>query len=247
SFSFQRRPVKTSAPSIQLPGDAVIDLGANYLYTAIPSPNPNIVPIPGSGIEVLVANANAYGWWSTFRPNPALDPSIPGTPASLAPGDPKYMPPDPTSIMITFQPSGGVDRVFSWSEAHDTNSAMTVVNWSDWQGRIPAGPIYLLVGRQELLNGDPTVVPLIAEMVASGTPPLKPIYNVQDPTALWVVIDPRTGAVATAENVGYDLQAKMVLTNDTGSAAFNQMQVYWAANVYYARRLARDMLDMGGR
>lgn len=247
-FSFLRRPVKTSAPSIQLPGQAVIDLGANYFYPGQPAGTPNIVAIPGSGIEVLVANANAYGWWSTFRPNPALDPTLQGTAASLPPGSAGYLPPDPTSIMITFQPNGTVDRVFSWSEANDSNATLTAVNWSDWQGRIPAGPIYLLVGRQELLNGDPTMVPLMAEMAANSQPPLKPIYNVQDPDALWVVIDPRSGSVATAENVGYDLSSPMILTGGASfGTPFDQMSVYWAANVYYTRRIARDMLDKGGR
>lgn len=246
SFSFLRRPIKTSAPSIQLPGEAVIDLGANYFYST--QPPPNVLPIPGSGIEVLVANANSYGLWANFAPNATLDPSLPSTPASLPPNDPGYLPSDPTSIMITFQPNGTIDRVFSWSEINDGNGAMTTVNWSDWQGRIPPGPIYLLVGRQELLNGDPTMVPLMAEMADNSKPPLKPIYNVQDPAALWVVIDPRSGAVATAENVGFDLESPMIFKGSaTSGAPFTQLFIYWNANVYYARRLARDMLDKGGR
>lgn len=232
-FSFQRRPVKTSAPSIQLPGGAVIDLGANYpdqQYSVI-------VPIPGSGIEVLCANGNASGWWSTFRANPALDPVVPGSQAQLG-----TAPADPTSIMITFQPTGTVDRVYSWSEANNTNGTMSVVNWSDWQGRIPAGPIYLLVGKQALINGDPDLVPLVPQGVA----PQKPIYNVQDPDALWVVINPQTGAVATAENVGFDLTIPIPQNANPNPGAQN-MQIYWAANVYYTRRIARSMLDMGGR
>ncbi|HEX5444439.1 MAG TPA: hypothetical protein VFW87_11440, partial [Pirellulales bacterium] len=188
--------------------------------------------------EVLCANGNAAGWWSTFRANPALDPTVPGSQAQQG-----TAPADPTSIMITFQPAGTVDRVYSWSEANNTNGTMSVVNWSDWQGRIPAGPIYLLVGRQALINGDPDLVPLVPQGVA----PRKPIYNVQDPDALWVVINPQTGAVATAENVGFDLTVP-IPTNAavTGQNAM-QMQIYWAANVYYSRRIARSMLDMGGR
>lgn len=232
-FSFQRRPIKTSAPSIQLPGGAVIDLGANYpdqQYSVI-------VPIPGSGIEVLVANGNASGWWSTFRANPALDPVVPGSQAQQG-----TAPADPTSIMITFQPTGTVDRVYSWSEANNTNGTMSVVNWSDWQGRIPSGPIYLLVGRQALINGDPDLLPLVAQGVA----PQKPIYNVQDPDALWVVINPLSGALATAENVGFDLTVPIPQNANPAPGAQN-MQIYWAGNVYYARRIARSMLDMGGR
>lgn len=246
-FSFLRRPVKTSGPSIQLPDGAAIDLGANYFFST--QPPPNIVPIPGSGIEVLVSSANAYGWWSTFRPNPALDPTIPGSLASLPTTNPSYQPPDPTSIMITFQPSGTVDKVYSWSEANNTNSAMTAVNWSDWQGRIPAGPIYLLIGRQELINGDPTTVPLMAELSAqSPQPPMPIFYNVQDPKALWVAINPQTGAVATAENVGYNPFLSMNPTGSAGSTnTVQNMGIYWAATVYSARRLARAMLDMGGR
>jgi prepilin-type N-terminal cleavage/methylation domain-containing protein len=233
-FSFARRPVKTSAPSLQLPGQAVIDLGANYPDQQFSI----VVPVPGSGMEVLVQQQNATGWWSTFRANPALDPTVPGSLAQLGTGSA-----DPTSIMITFQPNGVVDKVYSWSEAHNTNTTMTVINWTDWQGRIPASPIYLLIGRQDLINGDPTLVPLIPQNVA----PLKPIYNVQDPNALWVVINPQTGAVATAENVGFDLTTPIPPNaNVTGQNAL-KMQVYWAANVYYSRRLARSMLDMGGR
>ena len=236
-FSFQRRPVKTSAPGIQLPGGSVIDLGANFFYST--QPPPNVVAIPGSGMEVLVADWNAYGWWSTFRAQPTLDPTLPGSLAAAG-----TLPSDPTSIIITFQPTGTVDRVYSWSEAQMgsfAGSALTVPpNWTDWQGRIPAGPIYLLIGRQELLDGDPTLTPLILQNAA----PLKPIFNVQDPSALWVTINPQSGAVSTAENVGYDLSSPMVTT---GTPSFTSMQVYWAANVYYARRLARSMLDMGGR
>jgi prepilin-type N-terminal cleavage/methylation domain-containing protein len=244
SFSFARRPMKTSAPSIQLPGGAVIDLGANYFFPGQPPNTPNIVAIPGSGLEVLGSNANALAWWSTFRPNPALDPTLQGSLASQPMTSATYQPPDPTSIMITFQPTGTVDRVYSWSEANNTNSGMSYVNWTDWQGRIPAGPIYLLIGRQELLNGDATLQPLIAEMATNNQAPKNPIYNVQDPNALWVTINPQTGAVATTENVGYDLTSIML----TGAGTpFQQMQIYWDANVYYARRLARAMLDMGGR
>lgn len=244
SFSFSRRPVKTSAPSVQLPGNAVIDLGANYPDAQYST----IVPIPGSGMEVIIQNLNASGYWSTFRANPLLDPTLNGKITSVAAQTPP--PSDPTSIMITFFPDGTVERVYSWSEANNVNSVGTGVNWTDWQGRIPASPIYLLVGRQELLDGDPTLI----DRIASGTPPYDPatktggpIYNVQDPSALWVVINPLTGAVATAENVGFDLTQKIPTNASwTGTNAM-QMQIYWAANVYYSRRLARAMLDMGGR
>ncbi|HWB11614.1 MAG TPA: type II secretion system protein [Pirellulales bacterium] len=238
SFSFLRRPIKTSAPSTQLPAGAVIDLGANLAYTPPGQPQGNIIPIPGSGIEVLASNANTLGLWATFDCNPLLDPTlngqITGVPAQSPP------PSDTTPIIITFQPSGTVDRVYSWSEIDTSSASGTLVNWSDWQGRIPDGPIYLLVGREELINGDPTLLPLIAQNQA----PLKPVYNVQDPSALWVGINPQTGAVATAENVGFDLTATPV---PTGTPNFTSMSIYWNANVYYSRRLIRAMLDMGGR
>lgn len=244
SFSFSRRPIKTSAPSIQLPGNAVIDLGASYPDAQYGT----IVPIPGSGMEVLVQNMNASGWWSTFRANPLLDPSlngkITGVPSQPLPAS------DPTSIMITFFPDGTVERVYSWSEANNVNAAGTGVNWTDWQGRIPASPIYLLVGKQELIDGDPNLIDRIAQGVPPYDPATKsggPIYNVQDPTSLWVVINPLTGAVTTSENVGFDLTQKIPTNASwTGTNAM-EMQIYWAANVYYSRRLARAMLDMGGR
>lgn len=239
-FSFLRRPIKTSAPSIQLPDGAVIDLGANLPYTPPGQPVGQAIPVPGSGTEVLAANANGLGLWATFDCNPLLDPSLNGKLQNVPVQNPP--PSDSTPIIITFLPSGTVDRVFSWGEINSVGNTKTtpVVNWSDWQGRIPAGPIYLLIGRQELINGDPELLPLIS----NNQPPLKPVFNSQDPNSLWVVINPRTGAVVTAENVGYDLTTVPV---STGSPTFTSMTVYWNANVYYGRRLARSMLDMGGR
>jgi type II secretory pathway pseudopilin PulG len=240
SFSFLRRPIKTSAPSIQLPGGAVIDLGANLPYLPPGQQIADIIRVPGSGIEVLAANANSLALWATFDCNPLLDPALNGllvgVPAQNEP------PSDPTPIIITFMPTGTVDKVYSWSEINSNTSSGTSINWTDWQGRIPAGPIYLLVGRQELINGDPDLLPLIAQ----NLPPISPVFNVQDPSALWVVINPQTGAVATAENVGYDLTSVPV-SAAMGGPTFNNMFIYWNANVYYARRLARAMLDMGGR
>lgn len=237
-FSFQRRPVKTSAPSIELPGGAVIDLGANFAYDPAGAPTGNIIPIPGSGVEVLAANANGLGLWATFDCNPLLDPTLNGQIVGVPAQNPP--PTDTTTIIITFQPTGTVDKIYSWSEINTVSLSGTTPNWSDWQGRIPAGPIYLLVGRQELINGDPTLLPLIQQNLA----PHKPVFNVQDPSALWVTIDPQTGAVATTENVGFDLEMVPV---SVGTPTFNSMFVYWNANAYYARRLARAMLDMGGR
>lgn len=239
-FAINRRPVKTAAGSIQLPGDAVIDLGANY-----PDQQYSIVvPIPGSGLEVIQSQQNATGYWSTFRANPSLDPAVPG---SLAAADATMA--DRSSVMITFQPNGTVDQVYSWSESGMNYSQgsgawqTTTVNWTNWQGRIPISTIYILVGRRDLINGDPN---LIAN-IAAGTAPLKPIYSVQDPSALWIAINPRNGQVATAENVGFDLtQPIPVNAGMTGQNAM-QMQIYFAANVYYSRRLAREQLDMGGR
>ena len=247
SFSIVRHPLKTSGPSIQLPEGAVIDLGANYPDAAFST----IVPIPGSGMEVLVANQNNSGWWSSFRAQPSLDPSLPGSLPTLPTTDPKYQPPDRTSIMITFSPSGTLDKVYSWSESqmYGPNLQYTP-NWGDWQGRIANTPIYLLIGKPELVNGDPTLI----GRIGTSTPPYDattktggPIYNVQDPNALWVGINPQSGQVSTAENVGFDLtQPIPVNANWTGQNAM-QMQIYWAANVYYSRRLVREMLDMGGR
>lgn len=242
SFSIVRHPLKSSGPSITLPEGAVIDLGANYPDAEFST----IVPIPGSGMEVLVANQNNSGWWSTFRAQPSLDPSLAGSLAQQG-----TQPPDRTSIMITFSPSGTLDRVYSWSESqmYGPNLQYTP-NWGDWQGRIANTPIYLLIGKPELVNGDPTLI----GRIGTSTPPYDaatktggPIYNVQDPNALWVGINPQSGQVSTAENVGFDLTKPIpVNANWTGQNAM-QMQVYWAANVYYSRRLVREMLDMGGR
>jgi prepilin-type N-terminal cleavage/methylation domain-containing protein len=240
SFSIVRHPLKTSGPSLQLPEGAVIDLGSNYPDQQFST----IVPIPGSGMEVLVANQNNSGWWSSFRAQPSLDPSLPGSLPTLQPNNPLYQPPDRTSIMITFSPSGTLDKVYSWSESqmYGPNLQYTP-NWGDWQGRIANTPIYLLIGKPELVNGDTTLLPLMEQNVA----PLKPIYNVQDPNALWIGINPQSGQVSTAENIGFPLTTPIPQNaNWTGQNAM-QMQIYWAANVYYSRRLVREMLDMGGR
>ncbi len=247
SFSIIRHPIKTSAPSLELPEGAVIDLGSNYLDVQYST----IVPVPGSGMEVLVANQNNSGWWSSFRAQPSLDPTLPGSLPTLAPTDPNYRDPDRTSIMITFLPSGTVDKVYSWSESQMYGSSLSYTpNYSDWQGRIAATPIYLLIGKPDLVNGDPNLIGRIAAGQAPFDPTTRkggPIFNVQDPNAIWVGINPTSGQVSTAENVGFDLTS-VIPTNAswTGQNAM-QMQIYWAANVYYSRRLVREMLDMSGR
>jgi len=133
--------------------------------------------------------------------------------------------------MITFDPSGVVDRVFSWDERN------FVVPWG-WQGRQATAPIYLLIGRRDLVGGDPEVL----DRIKQGLPPKEPAYNLQDPNNLWVVINPQTGMVTTAENsVTFDLTTTTVPTTQP------QMQAYYNLQAYLARSLAREMQGTGGR
>lgn len=111
-------------------------------------------------------------------------------------------PGDRTPIIVIFTPSGSVDRVYRWDPTNFNTG---------WQARVPLGPIYFLIGKREKVDGDPTAPPGLQ-------------YNMQDLANLWVVIDPQSGMISSAENA-----------QSTG----------W--DVYTARRIAREMQSMGGR
>ncbi|HUY90002.1 MAG TPA: prepilin-type N-terminal cleavage/methylation domain-containing protein [Pirellulales bacterium] len=232
SFQFLRRPIPASSTKLNLPDSTCIDLGGNYVDKA----TGNIVGVPGSGLELLIpfsSGSKTLGDFATFRPNPLLDPVIePNSPTDLI----------SRPIMITFDPSGVVDWVYSFDDRHfipNVSLAASAINYTDYQGRLAASPIYFLIGQTALVNGNPETLPALV----NGTAPLNPIFNVQDPTSLWVAINPRTGLVSTTENVPPDLTQAPPTTQTPASP---QIQLYLNAQTYKARAIAREALNMGG-
>jgi len=106
---------------------------------------------------------------------------------------------DTSPVMITFMPSGSVDKVWCWDNLPVNNNPKPV-----WRGQEPVTPIHLLIGRRELLPLTPT----------PKNDPNKADYNWQDPTNLWVSINVQTGLVATAENA---------VPKNTGDTVYQQL------------------------
>jgi type II secretory pathway pseudopilin PulG len=239
SFTFNRRPVPLSSSKINLPDGVAIDLGANF----VPPGTTNIVGVPGSGsdmIQPFSASNPTLGNYATFRPNPICDHETNPNFSNSNVND--FNRP----LIITFDPSGVLGMVYSWDERHFMNDTTgpspappitsAVPNFSDYQGRFATSPIYLLVGKRELVDGDPDIV----ARIANGQAPLKPAFNVQDPNSLWVSVSPRTGLITSAENVAPDLTIAPLGTTPT------QLQLYFNAQTYQARSIAREAFDMGG-
>lgn len=234
SFTFNRRPIPLSSSKINLPDGVVIDLGANF----VPPGTTNIVGVPGSGTDMIQpfsASNPTLGNYATFRPNPICDHE---TNANFSGSNVNDF---NRPLIITFDPSGVLGMVYSWDERHFANStgsitSTTIPNFSDYQGRYATSPIYFLVGKRELIDGNPDLLPLIA----NGQAPIKPAFNVQDPDSLWVSVSPRTGLITSAENVAPDLTVAPPGNTPT------QLQLYFNAQTYQARAIAREAFDMGG-
>ncbi len=235
AFLFNRRPVPFSSQKINLPDGVVVDLGTNL----VPPGSTNIVGVPGSGADMLIpfsAGNATLGNYATFRPNPICDHET--NPNFSSSNVNNFNRP----LIITFDPSGVLGMVHSWDERHFVNSTgaitpTSVPNFSDYQGRYATSPIYLLVGKRELIDGDPDVV----QKITDGAAPLKPAFNMQDPDSLWISISPRTGLITSAENVAPDLTVVPPGTSAT------QLQLYFNAQTYQARSIAREAYDMGGK
>jgi hypothetical protein len=236
AFVFYRRPIRSSSATVNLPDSTCIDLGSNYVG---PTTAGNIVAIPGSGLDMVVpfsSGSSTLGNYATFRPNPLTDHEIVGPTAAAARVN--------RPLMIAFDASGIVDTVYSYDERHfiGNNSAASLalgVNSTDYQGRLATSPIYLLIGKEELIDGSTELLATIQD----GAAPLKPVFNMQDPASLWVAINPRTGLISSAENVAPDL-TKAPPTAQTPASP--QLQLYFNVQTYQARTLAREALDMGG-
>lgn len=215
TFQIRRQPVPLAANKLQLDADVAVDLGTTLINTSAG----DAVAIPGSGLD--------SGTMANFREFPiALYPSSMQPPAPYA-----------SRVIVTFNPNGLVDLVYSWDEPAFTTYGGASVGW---QGRQVQGPIYFLIGKRELLGGNPELLPL----VQAGQAPVEPCFNFQDQTNLWVVINPQTGMVSTVQNAAVDLAAAPPSQTAANRVA---LQSYYTSQVYQARATARDMRAMGGR
>ena len=231
TFQIRRQPVPLAANKLQLDADVAVDLGTTLINTSAS----DAVAVAGSGFDVSPPPPGSPppppGIWSlaSFREFPiGLYPS--GT-----------QPPSPYAqrVIVTFNPNGLVDMVYSWDEPAFTTYGGASVGW---QGRQVQGPIYFLIGKRALLGGDPEVLPL----VQAGQATVQPCFNFQDQTNLWVVINPQTGMVATAQNAAVDPNYPAPLSAQT-AANQTALQNWYSSQVYQARSIARDMQAMGGR
>ena len=136
-----------------------------------------------------------------------------GNPSGFVPVDHNTSTPeieDPTPVIVLFAPDGRVQRVFY----ENTQSAVTE-------------PIYLLIGRWERMPAMASSPP------AARGPSLAEdgLYNWQDITNYWLVINPNTGLAVTAPVSGTTMVNNVKVPND----------------VYAARNDARLMKGVGGR
>jgi type II secretory pathway pseudopilin PulG len=229
TFQIVRQPVPLATGKLQLSSAAAIDMGAT-----IGTSTQDVVAVAGSGFDVDPPASGSPSpppgvpSWSlaSFREFPMS----PLSNATVAPA------PYTSRVIVTFSPSGLVDLVYCWDEPTFSfnNSA------GGWQGRQPTGPIYFLVGKRELVGGDPEVLALMQ----AGQAPIKPCFNYQDATNLWVVINPFTGMVSTTENAPVDLTAAPPVQNSSNQTA---LQTYYSSQAYQARSIAREMQNTGGR
>ncbi|GAB4133972.1 MAG: hypothetical protein Kow0040_17030 [Thermogutta sp.] len=134
--------------------------------------------------------------------------ALTGPPLGFVPVDKDAAAPgvqDPSSVIVMFNPDGRVSTVYY----QDTPRAVTEV-------------LYFLVGRWERMPADSGGAPLAEDG----------LYNWQDITNFWIVINPNTGLVLTAPLLGDTVAATGVKTPST---------------LVVARDDARNMRGIGGR
>lgn len=232
-FQFIRRPVRLSASVANLPDGTCVDLGSNYAHSS-----GSIVGIPGSGFDMLAPFSTSgggatLGFFSTFRPNPLADHEIVGD--TVAAG--RFN----GQLMICFDQTGAVEGVYSYDERNfikTMTATSTPLDTSDYRWRYPLSTIYLLVGQSELIDGSPERI----KTLESGSTPKEPVFNFQDPSSIWVGIIPRSGLISSSENNPPDLT---VAAPQTQTSTNPQLQLYLNAQVYAARALARQAMEMG--
>lgn len=215
SFRIFRQPIPLASGALELPEGTAIDLGTTIsIQQNTTLSSSNALAIPGSGLDDL-DNAS-------FRPYPIFN-TAGAVPSAYT-----------QCVIVTFAPDGLVDMVYSWDAPTFTFTPGALVGW---MGRKVTGPIYFLVGHTELLGGDPALLP---DFLA-GTAPRKPVFNVQDPTALWITVNPRTGAIRSTQSGFVNLSQAPAGTTQ------QQLQQYVTAQAYQSREIARDAVTQGAR
>jgi type II secretory pathway pseudopilin PulG len=204
-YQIVRAPIRMAAGAVQLPGPTVIDLsfsgfngGSNLVDTG--------------GMQNAAHNTNISPWVYSYSFQP-LWPRV-GAPSVATSNCPFTNPlnsnlprDDTSSVIITFNPSGGVDWIWCWPNggySPMTNPANTspLPLLAPQSNPVPAPvkattPIHLLVGKRELLP-----------LPSLGPPPntnpnsssFQPYANWQDLTNFWVTINPQSGTVTVVEN-----------------------------------------------
>jgi hypothetical protein len=192
-YQIVRAPVKSAAGAMQLPGPIVIDMS----FSGFDLPNgmydPSVsIPAP-PGIPTPIS---PWVWSSSFQP------VWPRAGVNMSTVSNNYCPftntnrSDVSPVIITFNPSGGIDAVWSWA-----NVPVTVAGYGTNPNPIPipvtpTTPIHLLVGKRELLPL-PNTPPAITN---PNDPKFQPYANWQDLTNFWITINPQSGMVTVVEN-----------------------------------------------
>lgn len=154
---------------------------------------------------------------------------------------------DATPIIITFSPSGAVDKLYQ------SSLSGTLV------GRRPLDPIHLLVGRRDAVismgpdlvwgaSGDDDGDGVTDNFTEAGWPGsddlpnrptgnmLDPTSNLENPASLWISINPKSGLVTASPSGTVDV------TFASGSYVTPV-----PVQIFQARRIALESQTMGGR
>jgi prepilin-type N-terminal cleavage/methylation domain-containing protein len=196
-YQIVRAPMRMAAGALQLPGPTVIDLSFSGFNGGT-----NLVDTNNNHNAANNTNISPWVYSYSFQP---LWPRVGVT--SLATSNCPFttVRDDTSSVIITFNPSGGVDWVWSWPNGYSslTDAAMMTLQLptAPQTNPIPAPvkpttPIHLLVGRRELLPLPASPPPI----TSPNDPKFQPYANWQDLTNFWVTINPQSGQVTVVEN-----------------------------------------------
>lgn len=234
SFQIHRRPEPSSAMPVRLPPGTVIDLvasGSDSWFLEYDQERRS--PPPPNGLKWAVPGFVPFVRENNFDPSP---------------------------VIVLFRPDGGVDKVYRhryqvfWNPAEETWQAQPV-----YEGISVTEPIYFLIGAWDRMPAQGTLAePLKANdptrdssptyvWPSTAEPPPEPpkrrqpsladdgLYNWQDLTNFWLVVNPSTGLAVTAP----------VAAPEGGFAVVGGAKV--PSNLFTARYDARQMKAVGGR
>jgi type II secretory pathway pseudopilin PulG len=210
-YQIYRIPVKSPAGSMSLPEGTVIDLNFS-----------GMAPTPGTSPATPPFHARTLGAANTTNNNANDANCSHYYGSSVLNGGVDSQP-----VMITFRATGLVGLVYQRVPSPDPKSG--VYQWR-WLGKVPQGPIHLLIGKREHLPATvPTAInPNAATLFAAGA-----ANNWLDMSSLWVTIFPQSGMVVTSEN------APVTNTASSGAVPYLSLQT--------ARSLSLGGRSMGGR